>query len=113
MFRALISVCLSVSLLLTGIGAAVAGGAAPAVDRVVICSGHATTVLFVDAEGTPTSAPHLCPDCAMHLLAGVPASDAEPTFVAPSQSVTISLLPPLARGDKISATRARGPPLAV
>ncbi|WP_415921779.1 hypothetical protein [Tateyamaria sp. SN6-1] len=60
---------LTMTLLATSIGSASARGAAPAVDHVVICSGHGVSVLYLDADGEPTDAPHLCPDCILHLVA--------------------------------------------
>lgn len=69
MWRATLSLILTVALLTTSIGSAAARGAAPGVDRVVICIGLHTATLYVDAEGAPTRAPHLCPDCVLHLMA--------------------------------------------
>lgn len=55
----------------TSHSAAVARGATQAVDQMVICSGTTVAVVFIDADGQPTTAPHLCPDCALHLFAAV------------------------------------------
>lgn len=42
---------------------AVVRGASAAAGQIVICSGTTTEIVFVDAEGMPTEAPHFCPDC--------------------------------------------------
>jgi hypothetical protein len=36
--------------------------------QMVICTGEGTQVVYVDAEGQPTKAPHDCPDCISLLL---------------------------------------------
>ncbi len=60
---------------------AVAKGAAHPVGMIVICSGHDTLVVLVDADGQPTQAAHLCPDCGPGLSAVMP-------FVARGQVAT-------------------------
>ncbi|WP_299689432.1 hypothetical protein [uncultured Tateyamaria sp.] len=72
MARSMLPLILSLAMLFTSIGVASARGAAPAVDQVVICSGHGVSVLFLDADGAPTQAPQLCPDCVVHLVGPFP-----------------------------------------
>lgn len=71
MMRFALSLVLSVMLMVAGHYTAQARGAHPAVDRMVICTGTAAVVVFVDANGQPTYAPHHCPDCALHALDAV------------------------------------------
>lgn len=67
MTRPVLSLLLSALVLMTSISTAMARGAAPAADSLVICSAHGFEVIYLDAEGNETRAPHLCPDCLMHL----------------------------------------------
>lgn len=110
MARTALHLIVTLALLVTGIGAASARGAAPAVDRVVICAGHGLSVLYLDADGEPTQAPHMCPDCVVHLLAPWPDASAG-QFVAIGRTV-----PPWPRTvpqdvrPYPSTIAARGPP---
>ena len=72
MLRTVLSLMLSLLLVVTSHSAGYARGAERAVDQMVICVGVQSVVVYVDTEGQPTSAPHFCPDCALHALA-VPA----------------------------------------
>ncbi len=49
-------------LLLTAQGMAFARGHAPAEGKMVLCVGAASIIVFVDADGQPTSPPQLCAD---------------------------------------------------
>ncbi|GGX59992.1 hypothetical protein GCM10007385_31540 [Tateyamaria omphalii] len=75
MFRTIMPIVLSLALLLASLGTAVARGAPQAEDKIVICSGTTVAVIFVDADGQPTTAPHVCPDCALHLFAALAPSN--------------------------------------
>mgnify|MGYP001795356004 CR=1 FL=1 len=101
---------LTLALLVTSISAASARGAAPAVDQVVICSGHGVTVLFLDATGEPTQAPHLCPDCVLHLVAPLPGGVAlVPQAVSLETTVRGRRTPQDVR-PHLSPITSRGPP---
>ena len=104
MARIAFRLALVMALVLTSYGAASARGAAPAVDRMVICAGHDVVVVYLDAEGHPTHAPHLCPDCVMHLLADVPAPM---SLAAPGQ------LRQLAWQDRVTSQDVRRPSLPI
>ncbi len=113
MVRLIFRLALVVSVLLTGYGAAYARGANPAVDQMVICAGHVTDVIYVDAEGKETIAPHLCPDCITHLLGD---------FAAPVQCGHASVLVRASVGITTAASvtkvavfghRARAPPVLI
>ena len=61
---------------------AVTRGAAAATGQMVICNGNGTMTLYTDAQGAPTSAPHICPDCVASLACfGVPVIGDAPTVV--------------------------------
>ena len=110
MMRAMLHIILTVAMLVTGIGAASARGAAPAVDHVVICGGAGISVLYLDAEGQPTHPPHLCPDCVLHLVAPVPGGLA----LAPLRVVPVATVPDLQTSQDVRPQplpiTSRGPP---
>ncbi|AVL54346.1 hypothetical protein CEP88_18240 [Roseobacter denitrificans] len=58
-----LGVLLSLLLIATGHNMAMARGAAGATGQMVICTGAGPVVVYMDAEGAPTDAPHICPDC--------------------------------------------------
>jgi hypothetical protein len=111
MNRKIVAFFLSLVLALTSHSAAVANGSSAAVDQMVICTGLGATVIYTDAEGQPTSAPHRCPDCVMHVGAGL-----LPEVGAPLGLATASgrLALPRAQVDASSVQAlsflARGPP---
>ena len=37
----------------------------------VICTGSGPLMVYVDADGNPVQAPHICPDCVLNLLAAI------------------------------------------
>ncbi len=78
--RRLISLTLVALLLMTSQSMAALRGASEATGHFVICSGTQTQIIYVDASGAPTVAPHFCPDCALADIAGT----APPRLVAPS-----------------------------
>lgn len=101
---------LSFALVLTGQGMAMARGMSPAVDAIVICTGHGPVVMSVDADGNPTAPAHLCPDCAMNLLQGVLSQGVALTSFAGWEKIkahyrTVALACPGPR-----AAHARDPP---
>ncbi|MDA7966660.1 hypothetical protein [Ruegeria sp.] len=70
--RIILSMILSCLIILTGQGVAASRGVDRAVGQMVLCTGHGPVVIYMDAEGQPTSAPHFCPDYALALLGAVP-----------------------------------------
>ena len=107
------SLLLILSLLASGLSGAITQAAAPAVDQVVICDGHGTSQIYLDAEGNPTVAPQHCPDCAPASVAVLspPASatwhDGTVTRLdVPLQTLALVHAP-------ASEPAARGPPLPV
>ena len=75
MIRLLTSLTLAFVLALTSQSMAVARGAAPATGQMVLCTGAGTVMVYMDAEGQPTSAPHICPDAALNVLLDLGVAD--------------------------------------
>ncbi len=68
---------LALVVLLTSQQMAIARGSPAAAGTMVICGGQGIVTITVDAEGNPTGAVHICPDCAMSFFAfdgGMPVS---------------------------------------
>lgn len=113
MHRAVLSILLSLVLLVTSHSAAVARGAPHAVDQMVICSGTTVVVVYVDAEGQPITAPHLCPDCALHLLATVSPPGAVPIPLYNSMQLRRQIPVERREGIPVVETSARAPPVSI
>lgn len=58
-------VLLAAVLVLTGQSMVVARGAAAATGQIEICIGADIVKVYVDRDGQPTQAPHICPDCVL------------------------------------------------
>lgn len=68
---------LALILVLTAQSMAVARGAAAAVGQMELCVGQGVVQVPIDADGNPTTAPHVCPDCAFAGLQAIPQPPAE------------------------------------
>lgn len=77
MIRQALTLLLVLLLVTTSQSMAVARGSAAAVGQMVICTGSGPVAVFLDAEGRPTNAPHLCPDSTL-VAPGVAAGQAAP-----------------------------------
>lgn len=64
----IIAIFLTLVLAVTGQSMAVARGASAATGQMVLCTGSGPLAIYVDAQGNLTSAPHICPDCALNIL---------------------------------------------
>lgn len=62
-WKSLVGVGLAVILAVTGQSMAASRGATAATGQMVICVGTTAVVVYTDANGQPTAAPHICPDC--------------------------------------------------
>ncbi|WP_299610304.1 hypothetical protein [uncultured Tateyamaria sp.] len=113
MLRALLSIALSLVLLITSHSAAMARGAPHAVDQMVICSGTAVTTVYVDADGQPIETPHLCPDCAIHLLTALVPPDIVPIWALVASAKTVHLSSVHGAGATWTYASARAPPFDV
>lgn len=111
MWRTGLAIALCLLLGLTGQAMAFAGASGPAEDRVVICSGHGSSVVYVDKDGQPTTPPELCLDC----LTLLSALAAEPPRIATVLGFARSLAPVAPRvidGAAIAQVySARAPPV--
>lgn len=66
--HSVLALMLCLLLVLTGHSAGMVRGASAATDKMVICVGASTTVVYTDADGQPTAAPHVCPECLVSWL---------------------------------------------
>ena len=110
--RRLFSLFLTLALAFTSISVAQARGAAAATDQMVICSGTGTMVVYVDADGQPTHAPHLCAECVLMLA---PTDADAPLLLTRTLPHTKPTPPPaFAAAPPLTAPRppTRAPPLS-
>jgi len=66
--RPILALCLCTLMALTSQTMAVARGAPAPAGTMVLCTGTGPVTVLVDAEGKPTGAVHICPDCALGLF---------------------------------------------
>ena len=110
-----IQTLLTVLALLAGtLQMAYASGQAPAVDEMVICTGHTAVTIGIDADGNPTGEVFYCPDCATSALiavdsAAAPIGDCRPA----SQAVFAAGTNDLPTPQFAVPYPARGPPVSV
>lgn len=101
-------------IVLTAQSAAVARSMPDASGQMVICTGTGPVMVYVDRDGNPTRAPHICPDYALSLIvaldAGLPDSLAS-VGVWDRADWTADALVVAVR--KHAAATARGPPAVV
>lgn len=111
--RGLISLCLALMLALTSQVMAVTRVSADATGQVVLCVSAEIVTVYVDEEGQPTAAPHLCPDCALN-EGFVPEA---PRLTAPQEVATAFLLADVAkavvRAERSPKPHTRAPPSPV
>lgn len=110
MTRALLSILLSLVLVLTSHSAAVARGSNVAVDHFVICAGSVVTVVYVDADGQPTEATHLCPDYALHVLEAVSPPSVLPDLLSRPREAVAPGHGTTAWTQHLHCYQSRGPP---
>lgn len=104
---------LALVLALTGVEAAIARGQPAPAGFAVICRGAVLVTVALDADGAPVEERRLCPD-ALGALLDLPGLSAEPVAVpATAPPPRGFAVPPLRALSRISAPRARGPPLAL
>lgn len=109
--RTYLAVALALVLTLTAQGMALARTAPDPAGQMVLCTGTGPVTVLVDAEGQPTGAVHICPECALSLFQ-MAATDAvnplRPTTWTTAQAIDYKTeLSNLAR----LPARARGPPV--
>lgn len=110
---ALPALVLSFVLALTGVALGHARGTVMAGESVILCSGTGVVVVSLDAQGNPVGPPHVCPDMALGLIAGVapPAPDLPARPGARVEAAVMAAMP-VAPAQNARTARARGPPLA-
>ena len=106
MIRVILPFLLVALLAVTSQSMAVARGAAAATGQMVICTGSGTTTVYTDAEGVPTTAPHICPDCIVSLAFSAPPSGTK----APARITSVQLPRFVTLRMRAAATRV-GPPV--
>ncbi|WP_371037499.1 MULTISPECIES: hypothetical protein [unclassified Rhodosalinus] len=72
--RPLAALLLALCVVLTAQAMALARGQSSAAGEMVICTGAGLVTVAVDAEGNPAGPAHICPDCALSLIAAAPAA---------------------------------------
>jgi len=113
LLRRAFGLILALMLALTGQGLAVARTAPDAAGHIVLCTGAGPVMVYVDAEGKPTRAPHYCPDGALGLLDLAVAPDPAPRVLV-ARPLARQHAAALTRHPRVGATpRARAPPRAV
>lgn len=92
---------------------AVARGANDATGKMVLCTGSGEKVVYMDAQGNPTSAPHLCPDCLAASLDSLQSQYDLPAAVVlrPVAHIVRASMAPV--GTVPFVYMSRGPPAAV
>lgn len=111
-FRPIFAILLSLVLLATGGVMAVARGQAMVAGQIVLCSGTGPVTVNVDATGEPVGPVHICPDCALSLLAAIPLPDHAIAPVERAAALHFAL-PAIAAASVGSVpSRARAPPVA-
>lgn len=110
--RSALLFALALLLALTSQTLAAARGQAMVAGEMVICSGGHLVTVKVDASGQPVETPHICPDCALHALAGVVAPD--PVTVHAPAPLRVRLLACSQAAASVAPVvpRARAPPVA-
>ena len=103
--RSLIALSLALMLALTSQVMAVTRVSTDATGKVVLCVGDQVVSVYVDDQGQPTTAPHICPDCALS-EGYLPKS---PVAVQP-QDVSLADLPRTFRRQTIAARKSVRPP---
>lgn len=113
MTRALLSVLMCLMLVVTSHSIGHARGADRAVDQMVLCIGSDAVTVYIDADGQPTTAPHVCADCMLHgldvVLGGGARLAAAPVFAhhdAPAAALSVP-------APRYFGALARAPPVSV
>lgn len=101
------------ALLITAQTMAVARGQVMVAGQIVLCTGTGPMAVWVDENGAPMEAPHLCPDCALTVF---DVADASPDWpLQDARLVPVAHLWQRVAGLSQAgvAPQARGPPVLV
>ena len=109
--RPYLALILALLLALTGQSMAVARGMPGASGEIVLCTGTGPVSVLVDEDGQPVGPSHICPDCALSLIA---FHDAPPVIILRPLGRAHTLRIDAGRsdtaGDAVPGI-ARGPPV--
>lgn len=109
--RPYIALVLALLLTFTGQSMAVARGMPNASGEIVLCTGTGPVSVLVDEDGQPVGPPHICPDCALSLIA---FHDEPPVTIMRPLGQAISLRIDTGRSETAGGAVpaiARGPPI--
>lgn len=112
-FARIFKAALVLLMVVTGQGMAVARAAPGPAGQIELCTGTGPVMVYVDENGEPVGAPHICPDYALSLILHVAAPDVALHLVETVRrlsAVREDLQSPVARQPH---TVARGPPVLV
>ncbi|MEO9778098.1 MAG: hypothetical protein ABJH07_04580 [Sedimentitalea sp.] len=77
-FKRYIGIALVLLVALTGQAMAIARGAPGPAGLVELCTGGGPVMVYVDEDGEPVGAPHLCPEYALSLILQVAEPETQP-----------------------------------
>jgi len=80
---------------------------------VVLCTGEGVRTVHVDQDGNPVEIVHICPDCALSLLAFIDVPHTTPKRVVHMQTLGQTPVSDQASGLIHIAPSARAPPVSV
>lgn len=106
------AILLALTVLMTsGAMASARGQMRDASGAMVICTGAGVVTVLVDENGTPIEHGHICPDCALSVLAGLEDGFQLPELVILASHLSeLGWVRPTARAQA-PETRARAPPV--
>ncbi|MCW1952074.1 MAG: hypothetical protein KIH44_012000 [Octadecabacter sp.] len=88
------------------------GIARDAAGQVILCTGQGVTTVTLNAQGEPMGPVHICPDCALTLMAIADAVIAVQSAVIYIQTLVHTPVTALQIPHVPTRSQARGPPLA-
>lgn len=87
------------------------GQARDAAGAIILCTGHGTVLVYLDATGDPIEAPHLCPDCVLQAFGNGPVITGQITLRSRIVALPLPTPAPLRIAQHLSSNaRARAPP---
>ncbi len=112
-FSDILGLALAAIIVLTAQSAAIARTMPDATGQMVICTGTGPLMVYMDENGEPTGAPHICPDYGLSLIVALHSSHAFPIAsgawkdgVVPVSHTEPAIL-------KFGTPSARGPPVLI
>ncbi|MGJ8624768.1 MAG: hypothetical protein ACSHW1_18660, partial [Yoonia sp.] len=87
------------------------GMAYDAAGQVILCTGQGVVTVTLNTQGEPMDVVHICPDCALTLMAAVGALLVLEPLIVHSQTLTQTPVTTAQTTISPAAFHARGPPL--